>query len=172
MHGRKKGCTTENTFFTILVHFSCLFCLVQWKQALWWLFFLLKKPTTWVHGYSWTVQLVFQGLKTMSELFQVIIKTPWILVLHHCDVGDHMMGGKNELPQKSTFRSFPRAVHFWRAPSFWDKLWSHTKLLYLTDFPECLFWALKTHYLNFALSPPPHTLTFVYQLFFLARINK
>ena len=56
--------------------------------------FLLKKPTTWVHGYSWSVQIVFQGLKIVSELVQVIIKTSWILVLHHCDVGDHMGGDK------------------------------------------------------------------------------
>ena len=145
MYERKKGYPIQNTFFTILVYLSCLFCLVQWKQALWWLFFYLKNPPPEFMDIHEVFKSCFKVSKLCRSWFKLLSKHPeswfYTIVMWETTWG----GGQNELPQKSTFRPFPRAVHFWRAPSFWDKLWSHTRLLYLTDFPKCLFWALKTH---------------------------
>ena len=88
---KKGGYHSKHIFYHsgVLV-MPILSCTVKTSSMM--VVFLLKKPTTWVHGYSWSVQIVFQGLKIVTELVQVIIKTPWILVLHHCDVGDNMMG--------------------------------------------------------------------------------
>ena len=54
---------------------------------------------------------------------------------------------------KSAFVFFARAARFWRAPSFWDNIWSHTKPLAKTDCWEYSSFALKTHWWKWASSP-------------------
>ena len=128
--------------------------------------FLLKNPTTWVHGYSWSVQIVFQGLKTMSELVQVIIKTSWILVLHHYDVGDHIGGVTKWIASKIDFSVFPaRSALLARAKFLGQSLITY-KTFVFDRFSRMFVLSSKNALVEIRSCPPP---TSVYQLFVLAR---
>ena len=154
MHERKRGVPFKTHFLPFWCTCHAYSVLYSENKLYDGCFFYLKNPPPEFMDIHEVFKSCFKVSKLCRSWFKLLSKHPeswfYTIVMWETTWGG---GGKNELPQKPTFRTFPRAVHFWRAPSFWDNLWSHTKLLYLTDFPDCSSFALKTHWWKWALPP-------------------